>query len=473
MTENNSKPIISKIYVDGLFGQYEYTLGKDSDLPNPSIVYGDNGVGKTTILRTVFHILSPSDDRGHRQAIRKTPFSKFIIYLSSGVKFVATKPDGADGETVVLEILNEKEPIAEWVFTGERSTPEFDIDIEILDFYDRHPERILSLREDHQKIIRTAKRRQKSKVIRGKPGYLHALREHAPIVYLVNADRQIESDSLPKSTDAIEFRHILTERGATISDVLMRTRDVALTQALDSASRWIQLRAVSGTNQGSTNVHSVYENVVSQISNDYREEDTDHLGHPEHNLESIYSDLLYIEHRSRELTEYGLAAPLNMESFRQALERSSGGSRDIVTRLIDPYLKSLKGRLRAYDSIYEILDLLIRTINSYLHDKNIKFNMVGGFSIISDKKTELKSSDLSSGEKQLLLMLCYALTARDHPSIFMIDEPEISLNVKWQRNIVDSLLALSGNTNSQFILASHSVELIAQHRNRVVRFVKN
>jgi predicted ATP-binding protein involved in virulence len=53
----------------------------------------------------------------------------------------------------------------------------------------------------------------------------------------------------------------------------------------------------------------------------------------------------------------------------------------------------------------------------------------------------------------------------------MIDEPEISLNVKWQRQLVQSLLSITDGASIQFIFASHSMELLAQHRNRVVKLL--
>ncbi|HAV1455310.1 TPA: ATP-binding protein, partial [Enterobacter hormaechei subsp. steigerwaltii] len=53
--------------------------------------------------------------------------------------------------------------------------------------------------------------------------------------------------------------------------------------------------------------------------------------------------------------------------------------------------------------------------------------------------------------------------------IFMIDEPEISLNIKWQRIIINSLLDITDGANIQFIFASHSLEIISQHRHRVVK----
>ena len=48
---------------------------------------------------------------------------------------------------------------------------------------------------------------------------------------------------------------------------------------------------------------------------------------------------------------------------------------------------------------------------------------------------EIKLDWLSSGEQQLLFMLCAVALMRDNDSLVLIDEPEISLNIKWQRKI--------------------------------------
>ena len=78
---------------------------------------------------------------------------------------------------------------------------------------------------------------------------------------------------------------------------------------------------------------------------------------------------------------------------------------------------------------------------------------------------------LSSGERQLLLLFCYTLLAREKTSIFIIDEPELSLNVKWQRRLIGALRDIVEDTPNQFLFATHSIELIAQHEDSVHRLV--
>ncbi len=67
---------------------------------------------------------------------------------------------------------------------------------------------------------------------------------------------------------------------------------------------------------------------------------------------------------------------------------------------------------------------------------------------------------LSSGEKQLLIMLIETLVQRNEPCVFMTDEPEISLHVAWQEKVLSSIRLL--NPNSQLIVATHSPDIISE-----------
>ncbi len=65
---------------------------------------------------------------------------------------------------------------------------------------------------------------------------------------------------------------------------------------------------------------------------------------------------------------------------------------------------------------------------------------------------------LSSGEKQVLLILLTVLTEdRQHYVVFM-DEPEASLHFEWQKNLIALVREL--NPNAQIILTTHSPALI-------------
>ncbi len=67
---------------------------------------------------------------------------------------------------------------------------------------------------------------------------------------------------------------------------------------------------------------------------------------------------------------------------------------------------------------------------------------------------------LSSGERNLLTMLTLFLIIGRGRDFLIIDEPEISMNLKWQRKFLPLISEL--NPNSQIIVASHSPAIAAK-----------
>ena len=65
---------------------------------------------------------------------------------------------------------------------------------------------------------------------------------------------------------------------------------------------------------------------------------------------------------------------------------------------------------------------------------------------------------LSSGEKQLLVILLTVLVENGEPYALLMDEPEISLHIEWQSKLIDLIRRL--NPNVQIILSTHSPALI-------------
>ncbi len=64
---------------------------------------------------------------------------------------------------------------------------------------------------------------------------------------------------------------------------------------------------------------------------------------------------------------------------------------------------------------------------------------------------------LSSGEKQLLLILMRVFLMEEQPYILLMDEPEISLHIEWQYKLFEEIRLL--NPNCQIITSTHSPSL--------------
>ena len=65
---------------------------------------------------------------------------------------------------------------------------------------------------------------------------------------------------------------------------------------------------------------------------------------------------------------------------------------------------------------------------------------------------------LSSGEKQILVILLTVLVEDNQPYVLFMDEPEVSLHLEWQKRLVDLCLEL--NPNVQIILTTHSPAVV-------------
>jgi predicted ATPase len=71
-------------------------------------------------------------------------------------------------------------------------------------------------------------------------------------------------------------------------------------------------------------------------------------------------------------------------------------------------------------------------------------------------------NQLSSGEKQVLLLIAF-ITRRLRPGgIVLIDEPDLHLHVSWANALVDHLRRMVAEQKGQLIMASHAPELWGQ-----------
>lgn len=100
---------------------------------------------------------------------------------------------------------------------------------------------------------------------------------------------------------------------------------------------------------------------------------------------------------------------------------------------------------------HDIIDnLFASTGKKILRTENeIRFSQIG---------ETLFPYQLSSGEKQMLAILLTVLVEDNQPYVLFMDEPEVSLHIEWQKQLIDLILEL--NPNVQIILTTHSPAVI-------------
>jgi predicted ATPase len=67
---------------------------------------------------------------------------------------------------------------------------------------------------------------------------------------------------------------------------------------------------------------------------------------------------------------------------------------------------------------------------------------------------------LSSGEKQMLVVLLTVLLQKHRESILIMDEPEISMHLDWQLELLNHIQKM--NPNCQVLLSTHSPGIILE-----------
>ncbi len=115
--------------------------------------------------------------------------------------------------------------------------------------------------------------------------------------------------------------------------------------------------------------------------------------------------------------------------------------------------------------IYKDHEIFLRTVSEFIPDK--RFFVENAVLVVKNSSLqEIPLEKLSSGEKQLLILLIESLLQRKSPVIYITDEPEISLHIEWQRKIIPAIRQL--NENSQIIAATHSPEIASKYRGSII-----
>jgi predicted ATP-binding protein involved in virulence len=138
------------------------------------------------------------------------------------------------------------------------------------------------------------------------------------------------------------------------------------------------------------------------------------------------------------------------------------------------YLNDLEQKLVVFDDLLEKLELFTKILNERRFTfKSINIDREKGFYFKTRNGKELNLSQLSSGEQHEVVLL-YELIFNTKPNIIvLIDEPEISLHITWQKDFLDDLLRIIKIQNFQVLIATHSPSIINDRWDLVYNLEKN
>src|SRR4029077_9235123 len=141
----------------------------------------------------------------------------------------------------------------------------------------------------------------------------------------------------------------------------------------------------------------------------------------------------------------------------------------LMQQVLGPYLEGLESRADALEPGLAAVSSFVDALNSFLEGKSVEFRLIPDGIVIHDQQTDrrLSPSELSSGEKQIVLLFSDVVALQNKTRLFIIDEPEVSLNPEWQRQLMPQLLAVTEQSRMQLVAATHSIEILAQYQSRI------
>ncbi|MDM5118707.1 AAA family ATPase [Aeromonas hydrophila] len=183
---------------------------------------------------------------------------------------------------------------------------------------------------------------------------------------------------------------------------------------------------------------------------------------------------IYSRNNNLSKTLYILLHEFSKQSILNEKERKT---KDTISEL----------RLMINSVQYDVKETLLEKINeleassgyqieleNFMSDVNFFFNLTRRKAFIDDdglislnfNENIIKWYDLSKGEKTLLSLLLVAYLNKNNDTIFLLDEPDLSLHIKWQKVLIEKLATIA--PRSQFIICTHSPALIGTFQDQKI-----
>ncbi len=188
---------------------------------------------------------------------------------------------------------------------------------------------------------------------------------------------------------------------------------------------------------------------------------------PNLSQDRLRQELKQLDGRREALMSAGI-----LDREHDAVTMPSGSIQTGVAIALEMYVKDATKKLDVFNNLLSRLDLFKELIEKRFIDKTLHIDRENGFKIVSKTQHEVPLDRLSSGEQHQLILIFDLLFDVTENSLILIDEPELSLHVAWQKTFIESLTRIIALNGFDVLLATHSPAVVAEHFSLTVELGK-
>lgn len=418
---------IQNIKIDKLFEMFDYNIPFGND-KNPRIITGANGFGKTMILNIIFNLFN----------------RRFLFFLKLSFERIEVLMD--DNIEIIVERSQPDQNEAAQVRFVFRERGEV---IEEINYSDKLDARAMS---HLQRLLPVAKLDENRWV------------DHRNNRILTTEDLLSEyADYLPEELSKMIVRFTSKRTVAILDSIKVHLiREQRLFRKVSSSPE--RHRAEDKDQTIMVESIQTYSKELKQLI----VEDSQRSFRTSQELDSSYPSRLVAETNVISEEDYNKrynALKAKQDKLQQngLYERQysvlSYSEKDAKALLV--YLNDLERKLGVFDPLLDKLELFRGILNErrFTH-KRIEIDRERGFYFKTIKGRTLELNQLSSGEQHEVVLLYELIFNAQANVLVLIDEPEISLHVNWQKEFLNDLMKIIAIRNFQVIIATHSPTII-------------
>jgi predicted ATPase len=432
--------IIKSITISGLFGTFNHNI-EFSQGNDVTILLGQNGIGKTAILRLINMFFNHQLSK-----LTEIPFKNAVI------SFV-------DGDEINIDLLNGS--IDNVIDYDIKYNDSFMEAVSCSQIADRVRDALRNIRgyisENYKNDEDVWIDRKTGEWMSGEELVWQCYEKHQD--WLINV-KDIYPIWLFNIIDDVKVSFIQTQRlqlqvasvipGRVISKNILEYQSTLNIIAEEMKQRLVWIQQEYG--QKAAELDQTYPYRLVDNMKD--------LQFTKAELYSIEDSLNELEKRRERLMGAGLLKKTEWQSRKLNTNTRS----PYVLKAIQLYIDDTEQKFSLFDDELKKIELFRKIINDRLLWKEVKINVEKGIEVEStETDLPIPLEKLSSGEQHLLVLYYDMIFRIDAGTLVLIDEPEISLHVSWQKRFIPEVKKISEVNGMKALIATHSPTLIGKY----------